>query len=177
MTTADTTTVHRSRETPSGYEQSGDVRTFVTFDLAGQAFAADVADIREILDLQHICQLPNAPSELLGMIDVRGEGIAVLDLAVVLGLPRRDEGIESRIIVLDIAHVDGSAIAMLADRVRKVVEVRGSDVDAIPTVPGGWTAGAISGVLRLDGRLVYVVELGPALARGAADLPGPFDFE
>lgn len=49
--------------------------TFVTFDLGEQIFAVDVANVREILDAQTVAALPNATSDLLGMIDVRGQGI------------------------------------------------------------------------------------------------------
>ena len=159
-------------------DEAGDQRAFVTFDIGNQIFAADVADVREILDHQQIAPLPNASASLLGMIDLRGEGIAVMDLALSLGLARSSEEHEGRIIVLDLQTDRESAVAIMVDRVRTVVEVAEEAVDPLPSVPGGWNAGAMFGVTRVDGKLVYLIDLQNALGRGgAADLPGPFDFE
>jgi purine-binding chemotaxis protein CheW len=177
MTSAATLTASRPDPALVGADLGDEIRTFVTFDLAGQTFAASVADIREILDRQEISPLPNASADLLGMIDLRGEGIAVLDLGPSLGLSHRGDDRQSRIIVLDLALAGASAVAIMADHVRKVVEVRENAIDAVPSVPGGWTSGAMSGVLRIDGRLVYVIDLRQALGQAAQDLPGPFDFE
>ena len=169
----------QSWSAPPGHDDAGDVpRTFVTFDLGSQTLAADVTDVREILDLQEISPLPNASAGLLGMIDLRGEGIAVIDLALSLGLSRQELDRDSRIIVLDLAQREGLAVAIMADRVRKVIELGDADVDAVPQVPGGWNAGAMSGVARVDGRLVYLVDLRQALGQiSGTALPGPFDFD
>lgn len=156
-----------------------DTVTYVTFDLAGQTLAADVADIREILDHQPVSPLPNPGPGLMGMIDLRGEGIAVLDLARHLGLP--GEGANDRFIVIDRSAAGGSVVAVTADRVRNVVEIPDSAIDAVPEVPGGWRAEAMTGVIRIDGRLAYVIDLGTALGLAAGSMGGaqrgPFDFD
>ncbi len=69
-------------------EVETDTSTFVTFDLGDQIFAVDVANVREILDSQVISALPNASADLIGMIDIRGQGIPVMDLSLPLGLQR-----------------------------------------------------------------------------------------
>lgn len=157
-----------------------DTHTFVTFDLGAQVFAVDVGNVREILDAQTISALPNATSEMLGMIDIRGQGIPVMDLSLPLGLPRLPhDQMEERLIVLDFA-ADAPPVAIAADRVRSVIEIADHVIDPVPAVPGGWNAGAMKGVTRLDGQLVYMLDLRQALqmaARGAANLPGPFDFD
>jgi purine-binding chemotaxis protein CheW len=163
---------------PADAEEAADQRAFVTFDIGNQIFAADVADVREILDHQQIAPLPNASAALLGMIDLRGEGIAVMDLALSLGLSRLTDERAGRIIVLDLQTDRESAVAIMVDRVRTVVEVAEEAVDPVPSVPGGWNAGAMFGVTRVEGELVYLIDLQSALGHGgAADLPGPFDFE
>lgn len=156
-----------------------ETHTFVTFDLGAQTFAVDVSHVREILDAQTVSALPNATSDLLGMIDIRGQGIPVMDLSLPLGLPRlaHDE-MEERLIVLDFA-ADGPPVAIAADRVRSVIEIASHVIDPVPQVPGNWQAGAMKGVTRLDGQLVYLIDMREALRmaqQGQANLPGPFDF-
>jgi len=153
-------------------------RAYVTFDIGTQILAADVADVREILDHQDIAPLPNASAALLGMIDLRGEGIAVMDLALSLGLSRQVDDRDSRIIVLDLQTDREAAIAIVVDRVRTVVEVDEEQIDPVPTVPGGWSAGAMVGLTRVEGDLVYLIDLRSALGQsGGTALPGPFDFD
>jgi len=158
-----------------------DTTTFVTFDLGDQTFAVDVANVREILDSQTISPLPNASSELIGMIDIRGQGIPVMDLSLPLGLPRLShDTAEERLIVLDFAEDSAPTVAIAADRVRSVVEIAAGVIDPVPPVPGSWTAGAMKGVTRLDGALVYLIDLREALDLAPIDrsgLKGPFDFD
>lgn len=170
----------RRRFTATHAEPETDTATFVTFDLGEQIFAVDVANVREILDAQTVAALPNATSDLLGMIDVRGQGIPVMDLSLPLGLPRMaHDTSEERLIVLDFAEDAAPTVAIAADRVRSVVEIPATVIDPVPAVPGSWTSGAMKGVTRLDGALVYLIDLREALRMAPIDrsgLKGPFDF-
>ena len=147
--------------------------TYVTFDIGAQTLATDVRDVREILDMQPLARLPNAGMELLGMIDVRGEGLAVLDLQSKLGLPSNPDSADRRIIVVEIGATTKSAIGIIADQVRNVIEIPPQRIEAAPSAPGSWNASVLEGVARLDGRLVFVLSFSKLLAD---DMRGPFDF-
>lgn len=144
----------------------------LVFELSGQIFAVDVASVREILDLQPVATLPNAPADLVGMIDVRGQGVAVIDLAGRLGLAGggRDE---ARILVFEFG-ARATPIAAVADRVLAVAEIAPGEIEPAPRATGGWDAAALRGVTRMDGRIVMILELPALLGAGAR---GPFDFE
>lgn len=148
--------------------------TYVTFDLGSQTFAADVADVREILDIQPISPLPNAPLDLLGMIDLRGEGLAVMNLLDRLRMHSTSDETAKRIIVLDLGGSEPRSFGVVADRVRNVVEIQDRDIDTAPSVPGTWDASALDGVTRIDGQLVYLLSLARLLG---GDLAGPFEFD
>lgn len=64
---------------------------YVTLGVGTDLFAAPVARVQEILDMRPIARLPQAPPHLLGMIDVRGQGVPVLDLRMTLGMPPADD--------------------------------------------------------------------------------------
>jgi purine-binding chemotaxis protein CheW len=148
--------------------------TYVTFDMGAQSLATDVGVVREILDMQEVAPLPNAGSELLGMIDVRGEGLAVLDLQSKLGLRCNDDSPDRRIIVLEIGEGTKKSIGIIADRVRNVTEIAADQIEPAPAVPGSWDSSVLEGVARIDGRLVYILSFTKLLA---ADMRGPFDFD
>ena len=81
---------------------------YVTLGVAGELFAAPVGKVQEILDTRPIARLPQAPASLLGMIDVRGQGIPVLDLRLTLGLAPADDTENTRIIVLTVDRNGGT---------------------------------------------------------------------
>lgn len=148
-------------------------QTYVTLELAGQVFAVDVGNVREILDLQPISRLPNAPADLLGMIDVRGEGIAVIDLPGRLGLTHRADPEDGRIVVFELGPEPHKPVGVIADRVLSVVAIAEADIEPAPEAMTRWQADAMIGVARIDGQLTMMLALDRLF--GAAG-PGPFDL-
>ena len=61
---------------------------FVTFSLGEEVFAVPVEVVREILDYEEAFKIPNGPDYLLGLRNVRGQGVPTIDLRLKLGLPR-----------------------------------------------------------------------------------------
>ena len=138
----------------------------LTFEIAGQVFAVAVSRVREILDTQPIAVLPNAPTELLGMIDVRGRGVAVVDIHARLGFRRADEE-TGRILVFEIGE-RRAPVAALADRVIAVVEIGAADIEPAPASLTCWSPDALRGVTRIDGKIVMILRL-DALFQGQDD--------
>jgi purine-binding chemotaxis protein CheW len=143
---------------------------YVTLGVAGELFAAPVAKVQEILDTRPIARLPQAPANLLGMIDVRGQGIPVLDLRLTLGLAPADDTENTRIIVLTVDR-NGAAltVGLRADRVFEVPVLDGPDLDPPPDITGAWTGRSIAGIGRRNGQFVTVLDLDRLL--GEADIP------
>lgn len=151
-----------------------DPHTYVAFELMNQIFAVDVTNVREVLDMQAISCLPNAPSDLLGMIDVRGEGIAVIDLPVRLGFIRRTVPEDGRIVVFELGGSAKKPLGVIADRVLGVVEISESDIEPTPDAMNSWKSDAMIGVARIDNQLVMMLTAGKLCETA---LKAPFDFE
>ncbi|RNF33324.1 chemotaxis protein CheW [Paracoccus methylarcula] len=147
--------------------------TYVTLELAGQVFAVDVGNVREILDLQPISRLPNAPADLLGMIDVRGEGIAVIDLPSQLGLMHQANPEDARIVVFELGPEPRKPIGVIADRVLSVVAIAKADIEPAPDAMSRWRSDAMIGVARIDGQLTMMLALDRLFGVAASGL---FDF-
>ena len=79
-----------------------DQNQYVTLGVAEEKFAAPVTKVQEILDMRTISRLPRAPENLLGMIDVRGQGVPVVDLRRTLGMEPAPDTENTRIVVLAI---------------------------------------------------------------------------
>lgn len=133
---------------------------FVTLGVAEELFAAPVEKVQEILDMRPIARLPQAPANLLGMIDVRGQGIPVVDLRLTLGLPPAPDSENTRIIVLSLSGQHGEAkLGLRADRVFEVTILDEADLDPPPAISGTWTGRCIAGIGRRNGRFVTVLDL------------------
>jgi purine-binding chemotaxis protein CheW len=134
---------------------------YVTLGVADELFAAPVAKVQEILDMRPIARLPQAPATLLGMIDVRGLGIPVLDLRLTLGLPAAADTENTRIIVLALVGRDGGdlRLGLRADRVFEVTLLDDDNLDPPPAISGDWSGHCIAGIGRRNGQFVTVLDL------------------
>ncbi len=148
-----------------------DQSQFVTMGLDGEVFGLPVALVREILDYRRITKLPRAPAYVLGMIDVRGEAVPIVDLRAKLGLPSIEATGASRLIVVNIS-LEGrdAALGLLVDRVFEVTELDRDQVDAPPIVGGRWRAECIAGIGRRNGGFVVIFDLPRLLAEDDAAL-------
>ncbi|SEM07632.1 chemotaxis protein CheW, partial [Xaviernesmea oryzae] len=79
---------------------------FVTFSLDAEIFAVPVGVVREILDYEDPSRIPHGPPHLLGLRDVRGQGVPIIDLRVRLGMDKTVRTAHTRILVLDIPIAD-----------------------------------------------------------------------
>lgn len=142
---------------------------YVTLGIAGETFAAPVGRVQEILEVQPISRIPNAPASFLGMIDVRGQGVPVIDLRMKLGLEAASDTVNTRILVLRV-HMDGRELilGLKADRVFEVTALDNTVLEQPPQIGVRWSSELITGVGRRNGAFVTVLDLERLF--GSADL-------
>lgn len=150
----------------------------VTFTVDAGLYAVPVSRVQEILDLRPVAPLPNAPAHLLGIIDLRGDSIPVVDLRRLLGAAPGPDTAQSRILV--VALTLGAGRVTIGIRTDRVIEVTALDEGGMrplteaellrwadsPVASIGRRLGEVVCVLDLD-RLFLRVDLGPGVA-GAA---------
>jgi len=145
---------------------------FVTFSLGEELFAVPVQVVREILDHEDAFKIPHGPDYLLGLRDVRGQGVPVIDLRLRLGMSATVKTPHTRILVLDVPIGDKElALGLVADRVYEVVPFQANQVEPAPDIGVRWRSDYIAGVVRRDQSFVVIVDLarlfsdaGPALS-------------
>lgn len=133
---------------------------YVTIGVADDLFAAPVYQVREILAMQPISRLPHAPLHVLGITDVRGQSIPVVDLRLTVGLPQRADDDATRIIILLVAlNGEIRTVGLRADRVYDVTGMDPETLDAPPDQSIGIRRDVIAGIGRRNGRLVAILAL------------------
>lgn len=127
--------------------------------VAKEIFAAPVTKVLEILDMQPIAGMPLAPPHLLGMTDVRGKSVPVVDLARCLGMPHTADTEDTRIVVLNV--LSNGAASTMGVRTDKVVEVTTLDHEALepPPLESSSTVQGIAGIGRRHGQFVTVLDV------------------
>jgi purine-binding chemotaxis protein CheW len=144
-----------------------DLAQYVTLGIADEILAAPVERVQEILESRVIAGLPHAPAYLLGMIDVRGEGVPVIDLRAKLGLPQVADTENTRIIVLSVTIGGGEVILGLkADRVFEVTVLDAATLQPAPEIGTRWRSELIAGIGRRNGAFVTVLDLNHLFAAG-----------
>ena len=131
--------------------------TLGCFEVAGQVYAIDVSQIREVVRWQAVTPLPNAPTLIEGVVDLRGSVVPVVDLARALGLGSVKSGVRARIAVTE---VEGLVMGLAVDAAVDVLPVdvtRLEDPPALATQTGYDAARAV--VRRPDAEPIMVLSL------------------
>lgn len=131
------------------------VSRWVTFQLENETYGIDVMQIREVLRSQEISPVPGAPSYVLGIINLRGNVVAIIDTRSRFGLPSRPETDDaSRILILEAGdHVVG----FLVDSVSEVAELQNNQIESAPDTGSSDASPFISGLYnRKEGLLILV---------------------
>ncbi|SON53982.1 Chemotaxis protein CheW [Hartmannibacter diazotrophicus] len=140
---------------------------FVTFSLGKEVFAVPVTVVREILDHEESFRIPNGPAYLMGLRDVRGQGVPVIDLRLRLGMTATVPTPHTRVLVMDIPLAERTLkLGLVADRVFEVAAFRGDQIEAAPDIGAGWQSSYIEGVVRRDDGFVVIIDLASLLSEG-----------
>jgi purine-binding chemotaxis protein CheW len=148
---------------------SSDELRLVSFSVAGQEYALDIAEVQEIVQLpENVSELPGAPGHVLGVISLRQRLLPLVSLRTLFGLPRLDYSEQHRIVVTSLPG--GLNVGLVTDSVKEVLSVPKAQVDAMP----GMLAAAqqeFSSICRLDGgkRLVSVISTDKLLRMPAVE--------
>lgn len=132
----------------------------VTFKLEEETYGVNVMQVQEVLRVTEIAPVPGAPYFVLGIINLRGNVVTVIDTRSRFGLSTTDLTDNSRIVIIE---GEGQVVGILVDSVAEVVELRESQIDTAPNVGNEETARYIQGVFTREGSLLIVVDINKLL--------------
>ncbi|SFR17167.1 chemotaxis protein CheW [Poseidonocella sedimentorum] len=138
-------------------------KEYVAFRTAGQDFCFDIMKVREIRGWTEATILPHAPSYVLGVINLRGSVVPIVDLATRLGLPTTEPHARHVIII---AMVNTQIIGLLVEAVSDILGVGDDIVQSTPDVASETTKSFISGVIPKDSKMIRLVDIEKILPAG-----------
>jgi purine-binding chemotaxis protein CheW len=133
------------------------VREYLGFRLAQERYALDLRHVREIARVPLITELPRAPSFVVGVMNLRGEVMPVLDLHERLGLTQAfPKSKSARVVVVE---TDRGPAGLLVDAVEQVVRLRPSSIESPPPGLGGIQEDSLIGICRQKDVLFALLNL------------------
>ena len=139
-------------------------RRLVIFHLAGEAYGVDVGVVHEIMRMQPITRVPQAPSYVEGVINLRGRIIPTVDMRKRFSLPESEPGKDSRIMVVD---AGGQSISIVVDGVSEVVRLPEDTVEHLSRIVASADTDYLLGIANHEGRMIILLDLDKVLAKDA----------
>lgn len=137
-----------------------EVLQWVTFQLEDETYGVNVMQVREVLRYSEIAPVPGAPNYVLGIINLRGNVVTVVDTRTKFALTQAEVTDNTRIIVIE---SDAQVVGILVDSVAEVVYLKTSEIDTTPSVGADESAKFIQGVSNRNGNLLILVDLNKLL--------------
>ncbi len=135
---------------------SGGVLQLVSFRLGHEIFAIDILGVQEIIRLAEITHVPNAPHYVEGVVNLRGKVIPIINLRARFGLPAATPTKDTRIVVVEVAHM---ILGFIVDSVEEVLRLSEDCIEILPSTGRGGAEECHRGVGRVNERLVMVLDL------------------
>lgn len=136
--------------------QEDQVGQWVTFRLHDETYGINVMQVQEVLRMSEIAPVPGAPYYVLGIINLRGNVVTVLDLRRRLNLSSVEPTDQTRILIVETNNI---SVGLLVDSIAEVVNLRQTDIDSPPTVGNDESAKYIQGVSSAEDGLLILIDL------------------
>ena len=137
-------------------KQQDPIIQWVTFRLGKETYGINVMQVQEVLRITNIAPVPGAPGYVIGIINLRGNIVTVIDTRNRFGMMSVESGDASRIVIIESGD---QVIGILVDSVAEVVELRASEIESTPNVGNDESSKYIQGVTSRDDNLLILVDL------------------
>ena len=144
---------------------------WVTFRLAAEIYGINVMQVQEVLRMTEIAPVPGAPGCVLGIINLRGNVVTVVDARELFGLSRNDNTDQTRIMIVEINKL---IVGLLVDSVAEVVNIQNSEIDSAPSIGNEDSSRYIQGVYSKSGEILILVDLNRLMGADAQFISGGF---
>ena len=151
----------KKNDKPAEEKASEEVFQWVTFKLENETYGVNVMQVQEVLRYTEIAPVPGAPDYVLGIINLRGNVVTVIDTRLKFGLMPAEITDNSRIIIIE---AEKQVVGILVDSVAEVVYLKASEIDDAPSVGTEESARFIQGVSNRKDDLLILVDLNKLLS-------------
>lgn len=134
--------------------------SYLTFKLGNEFFAANVSQVFEILQLTKITKVPQSPSYMRGVINLRGNVLPVIDTRIKFGMSYTEDTVNTCIMVLNV-HMDSESVMLgaLVDSVQEVLEISADQIKPTPSIGTKYRSEFIEGMVKLHEQFIMLLNI------------------
>jgi len=135
-------------------------RQYLTFKLDHEVFALDVGTVREVLDFTLIAKVPQTPEFMLGVINLRGTVVPVVDMRLKFAMTRTETTVHTCIIIVEI-EIDGenTVLGALVDSVQEVMDLDPEQIEPAPRIGTRLNTKFIKGMGKRDNQFIIILDI------------------
>ena len=133
---------------------------YLTFNLDEEVFALEISKVREVLDYTKVTKVPQTPEFMLGVINLRGSVVPVVDMRMKFGMAGFEKSMNTCIIIVEI-EFDGEStiLGALADSVQEVMELDPDDIEPPPRIGTRLKTKFIKGMGKRDQQFIIILDV------------------
>jgi len=133
---------------------------YLTFTLDGEDFATQISRVREVLEYDQITPVPRTPDYMLGVINLRGSVVPVVDMRLQFGMEAIEPTVDTCIVIVEVQIDDESLVlGALVDTVQEVIDLKSEQMEPAPTLGTRVNTQFIQAMGKLENRFVIVLDL------------------
>lgn len=133
---------------------------FVTFQLDEEEFALEISKVREVLDFTTVTKVPQTPDFMVGVINLRGSVVPVVDLRLKFGMSETRNTVDTRILIVEVTvDEETTVLGALADAVREVIELESGQIGPPPKIGTRLRTEFIHGMARKDEEFIIILNV------------------
>lgn len=129
---------------------------YLTFYLRAEEYGIQILKVQEIIGLLPITVVPNTPSFVIGVVNLRGKIVPILDLRQKLGMPPYEASSETCIVVVKARNVE---VGVVVDRVREVLDISAADLEPAPDFGSDADQGYLLGIGKAHGKVKLLLNI------------------
>jgi purine-binding chemotaxis protein CheW len=133
---------------------------YLTFKLGDEVFGLDISKVREVLDFTNVAKVPQTPDFMLGVINLRGSVVPVVDMRLKFGMSRTERMVNTCIIIVEV-EVDGetTVLGALADSVQEVMDLDPDQIEPPPRIGARLKSVFIKGMGKRDNQFIIILDI------------------
>lgn len=156
-----------SNEINGDHEDQG--RQYLTFVLAGEEYAIDILKVQEIRGFESTTQIPNTPEYLLGVINLRGSVVPIVDMRVRFNLNTQDSANPVIILVKHISNGNERVVGIVVDAVSDVYSIASGDVSKTPDLASNVVKQFVTGLATIEEKMIIMLDIDALIAQGVLE--------
>ena len=137
-----------------------EISQYLTFKLEDEVFALEIAKVREVLDFTLIAKVPQTPEFMLGVINLRGTVVPVVDMRLKFAMTRTETTVHTCIIIVEI-EIDGenTVLGALVDSVQEVMDLDPEQIEPAPRIGTRLNTKFIKGMGKRDNQFIIILDI------------------